>query len=96
MLDADAPEVTRGFLLNHAICEALPADASGARQSNADPITGQAAWFDLRVRLRKCAASDACETEPQFASLAAPHRAGPNPRWLSFGAQFRRSRERAP
>ena len=23
------------------------------RYSNSDPITGQAAWFDLRVRIRK-------------------------------------------
>jgi sulfite dehydrogenase (quinone) subunit SoeA len=95
-LDCDAPEATRGFLLNHAICEALPADACGRRRSNADPITGQAAWFDLRVRLRKCAASDLCEAAPQFASLAAPPGGAPNPRWLSFGAQFRRGRERSP
>ena len=92
-LDLDAPEATQGFLLNHAICEALPADGSGRSRSNADPITGQAAWFDLRVRLQKCAAGDACETAPQFAPLANPPGSSPNPRWLSFGAQFRRGRE---
>jgi anaerobic selenocysteine-containing dehydrogenase len=92
-LDSDAPEVTRGFLLNHAICEALPADPAGRRRPNADPITGQAAWFDLRVRLRKCAASEVHETEPQFAPLASPAGGSANPRWLSFGAQFRRGRE---
>jgi len=95
-LDVDSPEGTRGFLLNHAICEALPADASGRRRSNADPITGQAAWFDLRVRLQKCAASDVCETEPQFAPLANPPGGSPNPRWLSFGAQFRRRGKQNP
>ncbi|MBA3504566.1 MAG: hypothetical protein H0T80_02150, partial [Betaproteobacteria bacterium] len=25
------------------------------RMMNSDPITGQAAWFDLRVKLTKCA-----------------------------------------
>jgi len=92
-LDPDAGEATHAFLLNHAICEALPADGSGRSRSNADPITGQAAWFDLRVRLQKCAAGDACETAPQFAPLANPPGSSPNPRWLSFGAQFRRGRE---
>jgi hypothetical protein len=23
--------------------------------ANSDPVTGQAAWFDLRVKVRKCA-----------------------------------------
>jgi anaerobic selenocysteine-containing dehydrogenase len=40
-LAADASEVTRSFLLNHLIAE------------SSDPITGQAAWFDLRVKVYK-------------------------------------------
>ena len=40
-LSRDASEVTRSFLLNHLIAE------------RSDPITGQAAWFDLRVRVYK-------------------------------------------
>jgi anaerobic selenocysteine-containing dehydrogenase len=50
-LAADAPEYTKGFLLNHVIDDLLPAGADGHRYANADPVTGQAAWFDLRVRL---------------------------------------------
>jgi anaerobic selenocysteine-containing dehydrogenase len=50
-LAADAPEYTKGFLLNHLIDDLLPAGADGHRYANADPVTGQAAWFDLRVRL---------------------------------------------
>jgi anaerobic selenocysteine-containing dehydrogenase len=46
-LDRNAPEFVDGFLLNDLIGER---DARGA-YSNADPVTGQAAWFDLRVRL---------------------------------------------
>lgn len=47
-LAGDAPENRDGFLLNHLIGESLD-DASYA---NADPVTGQAAWFDLRVRIQ--------------------------------------------
>jgi anaerobic selenocysteine-containing dehydrogenase len=50
-LSADAPEYTKGFLLNHVIDDLLPARADGHRYANADPLTGQAAWFDLRVRI---------------------------------------------
>ena len=52
-LDDDAPEVTEGFLLNHLISELLPEGGGGYRYSNSDPITGQAAWFDLRVSVEK-------------------------------------------
>jgi len=51
-LEKDASEATVGFLLNHLISESTRAK-SGERFSNSDPITGQAAWYDLRVRIRK-------------------------------------------
>jgi anaerobic selenocysteine-containing dehydrogenase len=89
MLKDGAPEGERAFLLNHAISEFLP----GGRQPNADPVTGQAAWFDLRVRLRKCTPAEAGETAPQFAPLPPPPGLPPAPARLSFGAQFRRLRE---
>ncbi|MBN8739904.1 MAG: formate dehydrogenase [Lysobacterales bacterium 69-70] len=54
-LAADAPESQQGFLLNHVISELLPPRADGYRYANADPVTGQAAWFDLRVRIDKAA-----------------------------------------
>jgi anaerobic selenocysteine-containing dehydrogenase len=47
-LRSGAPEFTDGFLLNHLIGERARDDV---RYANGDPITGQAAWFDLRVRL---------------------------------------------
>jgi anaerobic selenocysteine-containing dehydrogenase len=93
MLSADAPEGEKGFLLNHAISELLPADASGRRHSNSDPVTGQAAWFDLRVRVRKCSPAEAGETEPQFPVLPPPPDMPPVPHVLEFGAEFRRWRE---
>ena len=50
-LAADAPENRDGFLLNHLINELLPSDRNSPSYANADPLTGQAAWFDLRVRI---------------------------------------------
>ena len=50
-LDKNAPESTSGFLMNHLISELLPA-AEGERDlSNSDPVTGQAAWYDLKVNV---------------------------------------------
>jgi anaerobic selenocysteine-containing dehydrogenase len=65
-LDADAPESTRGFLLNHLIAELLPEREGGYRFANSDPITGQAAWYDLRVRIKKAAPAEQGETQPRF------------------------------
>ncbi|MDD9909622.1 MAG: molybdopterin oxidoreductase family protein [Ahrensia sp.] len=52
-LDKDAPEATKGFLLNHLINELLPPKGDDHRWANSDPITGQAAWYDLRVNIEK-------------------------------------------
>jgi anaerobic selenocysteine-containing dehydrogenase len=52
-LDADAPENVDGFLLNHLIDESLRDRDGRATHANADPVTGQAAWFDLRVRIER-------------------------------------------
>lgn len=62
-LDKDAPEGREGFLLNHLISDLTPR----GDYANADPVTGQAAWFDLRVSLRPAAAD--AEAQPQFAPL---------------------------
>jgi anaerobic selenocysteine-containing dehydrogenase len=45
-LAADANEITRGFILNHVISDRLPDGTS-----NSDPVTGQAGWYDVRVRV---------------------------------------------
>jgi anaerobic selenocysteine-containing dehydrogenase len=64
-LKPDAPEFTRGFLLNHVISEFLPGSGADAPQSNSDPVTGQAAWFDLTVRLERCPPDSPDETAPR-------------------------------
>ncbi len=61
--DKDAPEARKGFLLNHLINELLPPKGDGHRWANSDPVTGQAAWYDLRVRIEKAEAGDEV-TEP--------------------------------
>ena len=49
------------------ISEELP--AGNARISNSDPITGQAAWYDVRVRISKVSPGETAETSPQFEPL---------------------------
>jgi anaerobic selenocysteine-containing dehydrogenase len=61
-LAADAPENRKGFLLNHLIGELMPPRGTPGDGvpafANADPVTGQAAWFDLRVRLTRAPDAD--------------------------------------
>jgi hypothetical protein len=74
-LEEGAPEATKGFLLNHLIHELLPPKGDGLRWANSDPITGQAAWFDLRVKIEKAAAP--LESQPGFAPIKSPVGQGP-------------------
>ena len=51
-LSPNAPESNKGFLLNHLISDVLPKNGNeNLSMSNSDPITGQAAWYDLKVKL---------------------------------------------
>ena len=69
-LDPNAPEATKGFLLNHLIHELQPNKSDGHRWSNSDPVTGQAAWFDLKVKLEKTTAPK--ESQPSFEEIKSP------------------------
>ena len=70
LIKPNAPEGTKGFLLNHIISQLLPEKPNGYRYANADPITGQAAWFDLRVRIEKAEPEQAgVVSEPQFDTI---------------------------
>ena len=42
---------------------------SDARVSNSDPVTGQAAWYDVRVRIVKAEAGEPQASAPQFKPL---------------------------
>ena len=73
-LAADADESRWGFLLNHLIADELADAQCGQRLANADPVTGQAAWYDVRVRIRKCSpgeVEDADATWPRPAAVPA-------------------------
>ena len=86
-LDAQANESRKGFLLNHLISEELP-DAEGlGMSSNSDPVTGQAAWYDVRVRIYPVKDGEPEETSPQFAAVASPLADDkPNKPWQAFFA----------
>ena len=75
-LDENAPEATKGFLLNHLIHELQPPKGDGLRWANSDPVTGQAAWFDLRVRIEKVPPPKG--SQPSFAALKSPVGKGPS------------------
>ena len=87
-LDANAPEAKKGFLLNHLIHELLPAKGDGMRWSNSDPVTGQAAWFDLRVRIEKAGADEPAEAWPQFDTLPRMNGAGRPGAVLRYGMEW--------
>lgn len=70
-LAPDAPEFRKGFLLNHLISELLPLDG-GYRFTNADPVTGQAAWYDLRVRIDRVAPGEPDRAAPSFNAIGHP------------------------
>jgi anaerobic selenocysteine-containing dehydrogenase len=88
-----ADEARKGFLLNHLITEELPFPLGTARGdatrtiSNSDPITGQAGWYDVRVRIRPAEPNEEPVSFPQMAAVpAAPGVRGPARRVLAYFA----------
>ncbi len=65
-LSPQANEAGKGFLLNHLITDELP--EGEARISNSDPVTGQAGWYDVRVRIYPAQESGVF---PEFAKMEA-------------------------
>jgi anaerobic selenocysteine-containing dehydrogenase len=91
-LAPDANEARQGFLLNHLIADELPAAAGGTnrRISNSDPITGQAAWYDVRVRIYRADGAEEV-TAPQFEPLHTYPGMGARPARLGGNAQPERT-----
>jgi anaerobic selenocysteine-containing dehydrogenase len=69
-LSDNADESKKGFLLNHLIAEELT--LGGFTVSNSDPITGQAGWYDVRVRLAPAVDDESQETWPQVKAYEVP------------------------
>ena len=85
-LSARANEARKGFLLNHLISEELPPCEAGEHLSNSDPVTGQAAWFDVRVRVYRAEDTEPRVSSPQFP--AQPLLPGQQPRRGKWQAYF--------
>lgn len=86
-LKPNASEATKGFLLNHLISELLPAKQGERRITNSDPVTGQAAWFDLRVKITKAAPGEE-GSWPEFPALKPlPWDDGKRPDTLRYSAR---------
>ncbi len=84
-LSEDAEESNKGFLMNHLIDDLLPARENGYRYACADPVTGQAAWYDLRVSLEKAPAEKGV-SEPQFPALPRAPGMVARPESVRYGA----------
>ena len=82
-LSADANESQRGFLLNHLISEILPY-GNGSRMPNADPITGQAAWYDLMVKISVDEDQNDDKSWPRFTAPTSSGRAEAAPQVLRY------------
>jgi anaerobic selenocysteine-containing dehydrogenase len=84
-LEPGANESHKGFLLNHVISEELPPTADGEHLSNSDPVTGQAGWYDVRVRIYRAAEGEPRESYPQFNELKPVPGQLPRKRsWLAY------------
>ena len=84
-IDLAAPEFRKAFLLNHLISELLPPD-EGYDHANADPITGQAAWYDLRVQIERAAPGEDHTAAPTFPPIGNPVSLGGPPTILRYRA----------
>jgi anaerobic selenocysteine-containing dehydrogenase len=78
-LAPDANEARNGFLLNPIITDTLPEAGS-----NSDPVTGQAGWYDVRVRIYPAEESG---PSPRYATIpAAPGTRRAPRRWMAYAA----------
>ncbi|MCG8014648.1 MAG: molybdopterin oxidoreductase family protein [Candidatus Thiodiazotropha sp. 'RUGA'] len=91
-LSEKANESQKGFLLNHLISEELPPCEAGEFMSNSDPVTGQAAWFDVRVKIYPAGEDEPKVTSPQFkVQRKVPGQDPQRGRWQAyFAGMFRR------
>ncbi|MCA1804606.1 MAG: molybdopterin oxidoreductase family protein, partial [Xanthomonadaceae bacterium] len=85
-LSPQANESQQGFLLNHLISEELPAHSAGEHISNSDPVTGQAGWYDVRVRIYPTDAEEPEVSSPQFEPLQPVPGQSKRPSWLAWFA----------
>ncbi|NIR30878.1 MAG: molybdopterin-dependent oxidoreductase [Gammaproteobacteria bacterium] len=85
-LEPGSNEARKGFLLNHLITEELPGRTDGEHLSNSDPVTGQAGWYDMRVRVYKAAEDEEHVTWPQLDPMPRVPGTGKTPKWIAYVA----------
>jgi hypothetical protein len=57
----------------------------GGTMSNSDPVTGQAGWYDVRVRIYPASPDEPKTTWPQFDRMpGSPGTEAPRRRWQAF------------
>ena len=64
----------------------LPAHDAGEHISNSDSLTGQAGWYDVRVRIYKADDADPKVSYPQFDAMPAMPGTGKTRKWQGFFA----------
>lgn len=89
-LTTNAPEASDGFLLNHLIDDKIKCGVENYEYANADPVTGQAAWFDLRVRIERVDEEEEKTSAPQFDVLKPLPGSEKPPKILRYGESFRK------
>jgi len=86
-LQSNVEEASEGFLLNHLIDDSLPRNKHNYSFSNSDPITGQAAWFDVRVKIEKITNTQEdtlSVSEPNFDKLILPPKMPVRPNIIGY------------
>ena len=91
-LSPDANESQKGFPAQSPDLRRAAGAKHTARISNSDPITGQAAWYDVRVRIYKATDGESV-TSPQFPTLQAAPGTGIARRVLAYFAGRKLKRE---
>ena len=85
-LTEKANEAQQGFLMNHLIAEELPKNECGDHISNSDPISGQAAWYDVQVRIYPADPNEDKVSWPQFEPLKPAPGQAERKKWLQYFA----------
>ncbi|PSR33470.1 MAG: formate dehydrogenase [Sulfobacillus benefaciens] len=79
-LDPSAPEATRAMLINHIVPDTIPLTSEDTWYNN-DPVTGQAGWYDTRVRVYP---SEIHEIWPKVAPRDPIHPTAPSTSRLAY------------
>ena len=82
-LSDKAPESQKGFLMNHLISELLPSKEGERGLTNSDPVTGQAAWYDLKVSVYLAAPGET-GVYPEFDHIKPLPGTSPSPESLTY------------